>query len=252
MKIAFTASKSDAAQTALKTLVKVLTPVLPAQADVIVALGGDGFMLRTLQANIGTGKQIYGMNCGTVGFLMNTFHPDDLLERIGRAETHQFYPLHMQATTQDGDLHESFAFNEVALFRQTHQAAKIAIYVDAVERLSELVCDGVMLATPAGSSAYNHSAYGPILPLGAGALALTPISPFRPRRWRGAVLPREATVTFKIQSPLERPVSSTADTTEIRDVSQVTIREDRTRAVALLFDPEHGLDERITREQFTT
>ena len=218
--------------------------------DVLVVLGGDGTMLRTMHAYMSRPKPIFGMHCGTVGFLMNRFDVEDLPARIANSRRTELHPLLMRAKDKDGREEQALAINEVSLLRQTAQAAKIGIAIDGVERLPELICDGVMMATPAGSTAYNLSAHGPILPVGAGVLALTPISAFRPRRWRGAILPQEAEVKFTIHDPDKRPVSATADFREIRDVREVVVIQDNSISLTLLFDPEHHLDERILREQF--
>ncbi|MDA0306391.1 MAG: NAD kinase [Proteobacteria bacterium] len=248
--IAIVAAPGPEAQEALANLSARHDTVPPADADVIVALGGDGFMLQSLHDNIEHGRPIYGMNRGSVGFLMNTFDEDGLLDRLAKAEPAEVRPLHMSAQNTDGETHEAMAINEVSLLRQTRMAAKIRIDIDGVERMAELVCDGALVATPAGSTAYNVSAYGPIIPIGAGLLALTPISAFRPRRWRGALLPETAVVTFEVIDPKDRAVSATADYTEIRDVMKVTVRQDTGTAITLLFDPEHDLEERIVKEQF--
>lgn len=252
-KLAFLASDAPHAQAALKSL-RNAYPCIddPMEADVIVALGGDGFMLQILRDYIGTGKPIYGMNRGTVGFLMNDYEPARLAERIATADRLQLRPLRMTATTVTGEVHKALAINEVSIFRETRQAAKVDIRVDGIARLNGLVCDGVLLATPAGSTAYNLSAHGPIVPLGAGVLALTPISAFRPRRWRGALLPRQASVEFDIRNTKKRPVGAVADATEVRDVEHVKIEEVQDLAAILLFDPEHNLEERILKEQFAT
>lgn len=252
-KLAFVASDAPRAKEALSRLRRTYSGVEdPKDADVIVALGGDGFMLHTLRMFIGSGKPIYGMNRGTVGFLMNEFVHDTLMERIKRATALRLHPLRMRATRVSGEVEEALAINEVSIFRETRQAAKIDIRVDGVARLNGLVCDGVLLATPAGSTAYNLSAHGPIVPLGAGVLALTPISAFRPRRWRGALLPQSAKVEFEIRDTRKRPVSAVADSAEVRDVRHVEIVEDRDMAATILFDPEHNLEERILKEQFAT
>ncbi|HKY18214.1 MAG TPA: NAD kinase [Rhizomicrobium sp.] len=222
----------------------------PEAADIVVALGGDGFMLQTLHAFIGQDRPIYGMNRGTVGFLMNEYHQDDLLERLAAAERAVIHPLKMVAHTQAGT-REAHAFNEVSLLRETRQAAKIRILVDERPRISELICDGVLVATPAGSTAYNLSAHGPILPIDADLLALTPISAFRPRRWRGALLPHRAKVRFEILESSKRPVSAVADDSEVRDVVAVDVAEDRTISMTMLYDAGHSLDERILAEQFS-
>lgn len=219
-------------------------------ADVVVALGGDGFMLQAIQENMDSGRAIYGMNRGTVGFLMNEYSDQDLRERIATAMPETIRPLVMDAETADGPVPTGRAINEVALFRQSAQAAKVRITVDGKVRLDELVCDGVMVASPAGSTAYNLSAQGPILPLDAPLLALTPVSPFRPRRWRGALLPNHSVVRFDILEADKRPVNAVADHVEVRSVTSVTVRESRRSTVTLLFDENHSWDERILNEQF--
>jgi len=249
-KVAFVAARSVDAREAARRLRERYDEVSPAKADVIVALGGDGFMLLTLHRFMGRDVPIFGMNRGTVGFLMNGWRENGLYQRLERAQRVVLNPLLMAARTAGGEVVQAHAINEVSLLRQTRQTAKIAISIDGQKRLEELACDGVMVATPAGSTAYNLSVHGPILPLGAGLLALTPISPFRPRRWRGAVLPRIARVTFDILEPGKRPVSAVADSTEVRNVATVTVTEDTTRSLTLLFDPEHHLEERILKEQF--
>lgn len=248
--IAFVGAETEAAKGALARLVSRYPHVPPEEAEVIVALGGDGFMLETLHRFIERRVPIYGMNRGTVGFLMNTFREHGLVERLDRAQKATLHPLRMRARTSGGEIVEALAMNEVSLLRETRQAAKLRIRVDGKVRLDELICDGILLSTPAGSTAYNLSAHGPILPLGAGITALTPISAFRPRRWRGALLPHTATVVFEIQEASKRPVSAVADYTEVRDVAEVEVREDRSCELALLFDPEHNLEERIIAEQF--
>jgi NAD+ kinase len=220
------------------------------EADVIVALGGDGLMLDTLRRHMTDSIPVFGLNQGTIGFLMNDYREDDLHERIRSAKASVIHPLHMMATTTTGQIFENIAINEVSLLRQTHQTARLRISVDGSERLSEIVCDGALLATPAGSTAYNLSAHGPILPLGCGLLALTPISVFRPRRWRGALLKRESLVRFDVLDAQLRPVAASADSQEIRNVSRVEVREDRSSSMVMLFDPERSLDERILAEQF--
>ncbi len=249
-KMAFVASESESAQEALAALTSRYPDTPLKSADVIVALGGDGFMLQTLHQNMQHGLPLFGMKRGTVGFLMNAYREDDLLDRINRAQTAELHPLRMRTRREDGETVEALALNEVSLLRQTRQAARIRVLVNGRERLPELVCDGIMVATPAGSTAYNLSAHGPILPLDAGVLALTPISPFRPRRWRGAILPRTAQVCFEIIEPGKRPVSATADAHEVRDVVRIDVEEDRNLKVRLMFDPEHNLEERIMGEQF--
>jgi NAD+ kinase len=222
----------------------------PDDADIIVALGGDGFMLQSLHTFLGKGKPIYGMNLGSVGFLMNEFRQEELLIRLAAAERAIVHPLRMLAHTAKGKT-EALAFNEVSLLRESRQAAKIAIHVDGRPRIAELICDGVLVSTPAGSTAYNLSAHGPILPIDAALLALTPISAFRPRRWRGAILPHKAKVKFDILESRKRPVSAVADDFEVRDVSCVEVAEDRSIAMTMLYDAGHNLDERILAEQFT-
>ncbi len=249
-KIAFVAADFDNAQAALRDLAKAYPNVEPGEADIIVALGGDGFVLQTLRRFVEHKVPVFGMNRGSVGFLMNDFNPNGLVERLSRAQAVTLYPLLMEATTEDGKTHESLAINEVSLLRETYQAAKLEISIDGVTRMEELICDGALVATPAGSTAYNLSAHGPIIPLNSEILALTPISAFRPRRWRGALLPHTATVVFRIREARKRPVSATADDFEVRNVVEVRIREDRDRSFQLLFDPETNLEERILKEQF--
>lgn len=249
-RIAFAASRTEEAQSALLALRAAHGEIKPAQADVIVALGGDGFMLQTLHRYRDLGLPVYGMKLGSVGFLMNQFRPDDLVARIEQARATQLRPLEMTAVSESGATVEAIAFNEVSLLRQTKQAAHIRVSLNGVVKLDELICDGVLVATPAGSTAYNLSAHGPILPLDSRVLAMTPISPFRPRRWRGAVLPASVEVRFDILDHYKRPVSATADANEVRDVVEVTVRESPTRTVTLLFDPEHNLEQRILDEQF--
>ena len=249
-KLCFVASESPDAQRACAELAARYGNTPAEQADVIVALGGDGFMLQTLHSHISARMPIYGMNKGTVGFLLNDYEVEGLPERIRGAVKASIHPLSMRARCASGRTTEALAINEVALLRQTHQAAKVRISIDGQVRLEELVCDGVLVASPAGSTAYNLSAHGPILPLRSGLLALTPISSFRPRRWRGALLPGDAEVRFEILDAGKRPVSATADVTEVRDVCEVLVREDRSVCLELLFDPEHGLEERILKEQF--
>ncbi|MBI5506172.1 MAG: NAD kinase [Deltaproteobacteria bacterium] len=249
-KLCFVASEAANAQRAYGDLTARYGNVPAEQADVIVALGGDGFMLQTLHDHIRAQVPIYGMNKGTVGFLLNDYQEEGLPDRIRGAVQTFIHPLAMRALRADGHTTEALAINEVALLRQTHQAAKVRISIDAQVRLEELVCDGVLVASPAGSTAYNLSAHGPILPLRSGLLALTPISAFRPRRWRGALLPSDAEVRFEILDSAKRPVSATADVTEVRDVCEVWIHEERSVRLELLFDPEHGLEERILKEQF--
>ena len=251
-RIAFLASPTPEAQEALAALQHEHGAHAPDQADVLCALGGDGFMLQTLHRHGALGKPVFGMKLGTVGFLMNHYRSDDLVERIAAAEPAKLRPLEMLALTESGTTTSSLAYNEVSLLRQTRQAAHIQIDLNGETRLDELICDGVLTATPAGSTAYNFSAHGPILPLGSHTIALTPIAPFRPRRWRGAILKADTEIRFRVLDPYKRPVSATADSHEVRDVVEVTIRESRDRTVTLLFDREHNLAERILSEQFMT
>lgn len=250
MALAFVAANTDDARDAQASLSARYGCVAAEDADVIVALGGDGYMLETLRAAIGAGKPIYGMNRGTVGFLMNAYDEEALAARIRRATSVTLHPLRMNATCRDGRQVEGLAINEVSLFRASAQAAKIRISVDGIERLAELVCDGVLVATPAGSTAYNLSAHGPIIPLGANVLALTPISAFRPRRWRGALLPHGATIRFETIRPEKRPINAVADVMEVHDVTCVEVHEDRDVSLTVLYDPEHNLEERVLMEQF--
>ncbi len=250
-RLALLASPAAEAQAALAALSALHGLHTPEDADVLVALGGDGFMLQTLHRHGGLGKPVYGMKLGSVGFLMNQYRDEDLAARIGSAVPAVLNPLEMLAQTESGASVGSLAYNEVSLLRQTRQAAHIGIELQGESRLDELICDGVMIATPAGSTAYNFSANGPILPLGANVMALTPIAPFRPRRWRGAVLKSGTEIRFRVLDPHKRPVSATADSHEVRDVTEVLVRESRDRSVTLLFDPEHNLEERILIEQFT-
>jgi len=249
-RIAFVASPLPAAKEAERRLNKLYGGVKSETADVIVALGGDGLMLRTLREFMKSGKPIYGMQRGTVGFLMNEYSPDRLRERLASAHTTAIHPLLMRARDDKGKAHVFHAFNEVSLFRQTYQAAKLRILVDGKERLAELVADGVLLSTPAGSTAYNLSAQGPIIPIDAPLMALTPISPFRPRRWHGALLPDRARVRIEVHATERRPVAAVADHDEVRNVRAVDIRMDHAISMTVLFDPGHSLDERILREQF--
>ena len=247
---AFVASDTDEARGAVERLRARYRTVAPDAAEIIVALGGDGFMLETLHEYLARGVPIYGMNCGSVGFLMNLYDEEALPERLERAEQVTLHPLAMTAHRANGETLDALAINEVSLLRQGRQAAKLKIGVDGVTRMKELVCDGVLLATPAGSTAYNLSAYGPIVPMGAPLLTLTPISAFRPRRWRGALLPNTAQVAIEVLEADKRPVSATADFTEVREVVRVEVRADDSIALHLLFDPEHDLEERIIKEQF--
>lgn len=248
--IAFAASDAPAAQEALGELKVLYGDTPPEKADVIVALGGDGFLLETLHRHLALGVPIYGMHRGSVGFLTNGYEAAGLRERLQRAAPVRIHPLEMRAKDVKGAEHAALAFNEVSLLRETRQTAKIRITVDDVVRVEELSADGILVATPVGSTAYNFSAHGPIIPLGAGVLALTPISAFRPRRWRGALLPHAACVRFDMLEAEKRPVSAVADYTEVRDVLSVAVRETREVALTLLFDPEHNLEERVLKEQF--
>ncbi len=250
MKIAFAASEAPVSRTARAALVERYGAVPEAEAEVIVALGGDGFMLQTLHRTQSLDVPVYGMNRGTVGFLMNGYSEGDLVARLSAAEEAVIHPLSMQAITMDGAAHHALAINEVSLLRQGPQAAKLKIWVDGRLRLEELVCDGALVATPAGSTAYNYSAHGPILPIKSDVLALTAIAPFRPRRWRGALLPSDAQVRFEVTDPEKRPVMADADSRSVRDVVTVDIHSEPSIAHRLLFDPGHGLDERLIREQF--
>ena len=249
-KLAFLASETDDAQAALDKLVSIYGNCKPEEASSIVALGGDGFMLQTQHKYMNSGLPIYGMNKGTVGFLMNEYKPDNLRQRVSRALKSKIRPLAMKATDMDGKTHEAIAINEVSLLRQSYQAASLSITTDGKERLESLICDGVLVATPAGSTAYNLSAHGPILPIEAPLLALTPVSPFRPRRWRGALLPNTVEVVIKINEPDKRPVNAVADHTEIKSVREVSIKLDMDNSGIILFDPDHSWDDRILAEQF--
>ena len=249
-KLAFVASDGVRAKMAFDRLCARYDAVAVEEAEVIVALGGDGFMLETLHRFMTRGTAIYGMNRGSVGFLLNRFDLDDLRERLSRAQQIILHPLVAEVKTVEGVAHRALAVNEVSLHRETRQAAKVRLHIDDVLRMEELVCDGVIVSTPAGSTAYNLSAHGPIVPLGTRLLALTPISAFRPRRWRGALLPNSATVNLRVLEADKRPVSAAIDFTEIRAVSKVTIHEASDLSLRLLFDPEHNLEERIIREQF--
>ncbi len=250
MKIAFLASTTEPAQDALTRLTALYGNAAPNVAEFIVALGGDGLMLETQHRFLGRNAPIYGMNCGSVGFLMNSYHEENLPTRLAAAQAAHLHPLRMRAHSAAGT-HASLAINEVSLLRETRQAAKLRILVDGKERLPELICDGILISTPAGSTAYNLSAHGPIVPLDARLLPLTPISAFRPRRWRGALLPSSAKVEFEVLEAEKRPVSATADYTEVRDVRRVEVREDRSITMTMLFDPDRSLSERIIAEQFT-
>ena len=248
-KLHFVATSVPEGQAALANLRQQYEDVGPDEADAIVALGGDGFMLQTLHAFIERRKPIYGMNFGTIGFLMNEYNEADLTDRLAKAERATVHPLRMRATTKD-ECVDALAFNEVSLLRQTRQATKLRILVDGKVRMSELICDGALVATPVGSTAYNFSAHGPILPIDSALLALTPISAFRPRRWRGALLPHRARVRFEILETQKRPVSAVADALEVRDVISVDVAQDETISMVMLFDNGRNLDERILTEQF--
>ena len=249
-RIAFVTSAMLEAEMARDALTRRYGDVSPADADVIVALGGDGLMLQTLHKFMEAGKPIYGMNRGTVGFMMNEYREDALKERLAAAEESVIHPLAMRAVDAGGNFHEALAINEVSLFRQTYQVARLRVLVDGKERLAQLDGDGIMVATPAGSTAYNLSVQGPIIPIGAALLALTPISPFRPRRFRGALLPDTAVVTIEVLDADKRPVAAVADHHEVRAVRTVDVRMEHKVAMRMLFDPGHNLDERILREQF--
>lgn len=249
-KVAFLSSSAPEALKVKATLESLYPSVAPEEADIIVVLGGDGFMLESMHQYLEHKKPFYGIHCGSVGFLMNQLSFPDFLERLDKAIPTHLYPLEMTVHQRNGQTTKALAFNEVSLLRETHQAAKIQISVDGVVRLPELICDGVLISTPAGSTAYNLSAHGPIIPLETPLLALTPISAFRPRRWRGALLSELAEITFTILELEKRPVSSVADFTEVRDIASVTVRQLKEYGVTLLFDHDHNLHERILTEQF--
>lgn len=250
MRIHFVSSGTPEANSALNSMRVRYGDARLADADAVVALGGDGLMLQTLHRVRTLDKPVYGMNFGSVGFMMNAFSEDDLYSRLHAAQRTRIHPLAMVAIDASGSTHHALALNEVSLFRSTYQAAKLQIVVDGAVRLEELICDGALLATPAGSTAYNLSAHGPILPIEAQLLALTPISPFRPRRWRGALLSNRAEVKFLTREPEKRPINAVADNKEFLNVVEVTVREDRSHGVTLLFDPGTGLEERVLAEQF--
>ena len=247
---AFVSSSTEDARAAAKRLASIYGQTEIAEADVVVALGGDGFLLQTLRETMSTGKKVYGMNRGTVGFLMNEYREEGLPGRISAAIPETIRPLEMETATEDGTICHALAINEVALWRQSYQTAKIRIAIDGKVRLEELSCDGVMVASPAGSTAYNLSAHGPILPLDAPLLALTPVSPFRPRRWRGALIPEKSTVRFDILEGDKRPVNVAADHTEFKSVVSVTVSQSNHQTATLLFDASHSWNERILIEQF--
>ncbi|MEM9247957.1 MAG: NAD kinase [Pseudomonadota bacterium] len=250
-KIAFMASDTSIAQEARRALEGRYQGVAAADADVIVALGGDGFMLQTLHDAQASATPVYGMNCGTIGFLMNEYAEPHLIERLEAAEIAVLNPLTMRAMTADGAVHDALAINEVSLLRAGPQAAKLKISVDGRVRMEELVADGALVATPAGSTAYNYSAHGPILPIGSDVLALTAVAAFRPRRWRGALVPKSAEVRFDVLQPKKRPVMAEADSRAVNDVVTVIVRSDLSVSHRILFDPGHGLEERLIEEQFT-
>ncbi len=251
-RIAFLASSTPEAQAAREHFTAGFGQVAPEDADVICVLGGDGFMLHTLHRHGALAKPVYGMKLGTVGFLMNQYRPENLLERLQAAHATVLRPLEMTATSESGATVSLLAYNEVSMLRQTRQTAHLRISLNGQVRLDELVCDGALVATPAGSTAYNFSAHGPILPLGSQVIALTPIAAFRPRRWRGALLRSDTVIRIEVLDGHKRPVSATADSHEVRDVTEITVRESLERTVTLLFDPEHNLEERILNEQFIT
>lgn len=252
MRLSFAAANRPEAIAARDLLTKRYGDVPPGEADVIVALGGDGFMLETLHAALDHKKPIFGMNRGSVGFLMNDYNEEGLVERVQAAAATVIHPLGMRAVTVDGRETLGLAINEVSLLRQTRQSAKLSISVDGRVRMAELICDGVLVATPAGSTAYNLSAHGPVIPLGTGILALTPISAFRPRRWRGALLPHTASVTFEVLEADKRPVSAVADDVEVRTVARVEVAERRDLALTMLFDAHRSYEERVLAEQFAS
>lgn len=249
-KIAFRASDAKAAQDALQDLNSIYPNVPVEEANVIVALGGDGFMLQTLHETQKLKLPVYGMNCGTIGFLMNAYSADGLVERLAAAEEATINPLSMKATSADGTVTKALAINEVSLLRAGPQAAKLRIFIDGIERMPELICDGILIATPAGSTAYNYSAHGPIIPIGSEVLALTPMAAFRPRRWRGALLPKSAVVRIEVLDPVKRPVRADADTRAVPEVVSVEIKSEPKVRHRILFDPGHGLEERLIVEQF--
>jgi NAD+ kinase len=250
-RLAFLASDRPEAQAARAALARRYGEAAEGDADVVVALGGDGFMLETLHRALASRRPVFGMNRGSVGFLMNDFDESGLLERLATAEKTVIHPLMMRARDAGGVVHEAIAINEVSLLRQTYQTAKLRILIDGQVRMAELSCDGALVSTPAGSTAYNLSAHGPIIPLSGEVLALTPISAFRPRRWRGALLSHKDKVTFEVLESEKRPVSAVADNVEVRDVIQVDVVEDRSISLTLLFDAGRGFEERVLAEQFT-
>ncbi|QBY01212.1 NAD kinase [Rhodophyticola sp. CCM32] len=248
--IAFVASDVPIAQDAMARLSALYGQHDPRDADVIVALGGDGFMLGTLHATQALAMPVYGMNRGTVGFLMNDYGEEGLIQRLEAAEETVINPLHMRAVARDGQVTEALAINEVSLLRAGPQAAQLRIWVDGILRMEDLVCDGALVCTPAGSTAYNYSAHGPILPIGSDALAITAVAAFRPRRWRGALVPNRAVVKIEVTDPDKRPVMADADSRSVANVVSVEIRSEPEVAHRMLFDPGHGLEERLISEQF--
>lgn len=248
--VAFLSSSAPEALKLRSDLESLYPSVAPDKAEILVVLGGDGFMLEVMHQYLPSKIPLYGIHCGSVGFLMNQYEPDTFLTRLKKAIPSHLYPLEMTAQQSNGQVTKALAFNEVSLLRETRQAAKIAISIDGVTRLDELICDGILVSTPAGSTAYNLSAHGPIIPLETPLLALTPISAFRPRRWKGALLPESVNVSFTILESDKRPVSAVADFTEIRDISSVTVHQVKDYGVTLLFDHDHNLQERILTEQF--
>ncbi len=250
MKLSFLASQSHKARTALKKLTQRYGQVPTEEADVIVALGGDGFMLHCLHQMMNQDKPVFGLSRGTVGFLMNAYRDNELIERIQAAKNTVLHPLEMTAHQINGDIKTSLAINEVSMLRQTRQSAHIQVKINDLVKIERLVGDGILVATAAGSTAYNLSAHGPVIPMGSDILALTPISPFRPRRWRGAILPSHATFSFQVLSNKKRPVSATADNFEVRHVVRVDVKERRDIGVRVLYDPQHNLEDRILNEQF--
>ncbi len=249
-RVSFVSSGTAEANAAMGRLRSLYGDCGAEKAQVIVALGGDGLMLQTLHEMMARKVPVFGMNCGSVGFLMNDFDEEELVERLRSAKPTRIRPLSMHVTDVDGRTFDALALNEVSLFRTTYQAVKVEIIVDGRTQMQELICDGVLLSTPAGSTAYNLSAHGPILPIDSPLLALTPISPFRPRRWRGAILANTVVVTFRARETDKRPVSAVADNVEFKNIAEVVVREDRTHQVTLLFDPGTGLEERVLSEQF--
>jgi NAD+ kinase len=249
-RLAIVAAPTLLAQEAGERLINLYGNVPVLDAQLVVALGGDGFMLETLHRVLGRPIPVYGMNCGSVGFLMNSFSEEGLLQRLASSQAAVLHPLRMHTVTQTGSVEEALALNEVSLLRQLRQTAKLRVSVDGRVRLPELICDGILISTPAGSTAYNLSAHGPIVPLSANLLPLTPISAFRPRRWQGALLPSSADVLFEVLETEKRPVAAVADSTEVRNVVSVAVSEERSMSVTVLFDPDHGLSERILAEQF--